>query len=82
MVEQKRQAVDFGILLGVAYQGFVDLFTIETLARTEGLTKLIIEPDTGHVTLIHRASAPVVPTITAHRETVIRHIEHWEEHVA
>ena len=33
MVEQKRQAVDFGILLGVAYQGFVDLLRADLARR-------------------------------------------------
>ena len=33
MVEQKRQAVDFGILLGLAYQGFVDLLRADLARR-------------------------------------------------
>src|SRR4051812_14576922 len=33
MVEQKRTAVDFGILLGLAYQGFVDLLRGELARR-------------------------------------------------
>jgi hypothetical protein len=50
--------------------------------RAMTLDAVIIEPDTGHLTLIHRAAAPATPTISAHRETVIRHIEAWEERVA
>jgi DNA-binding MarR family transcriptional regulator len=33
MVEQKRHAVDFGILLGLAYQGFVDLLRADLARR-------------------------------------------------
>lgn len=33
MVEQKRQAVDFGILLGLAYQGFVELLRADLARR-------------------------------------------------
>ena len=43
---------------------------------------VIIEPDTGHVTLIHRAAAPITPNMSAFREAVIRNIERWEELVA
>jgi hypothetical protein len=46
------------------------------------LDAVIVEPDSGHMTLIHRAAVAAVPTITAHRETVIRHVEHWEDLVA
>jgi hypothetical protein len=43
---------------------------------------VIIEPDTGHVTLIHRATVPAIPGIGAHRETAVRHVERWEEQLA
>jgi hypothetical protein len=50
--------------------------------RSMVMDAVIIEPDTGHLTLVHRASVPAVPGISAHRETAIRHIERWEELVA
>jgi hypothetical protein len=43
---------------------------------------VIIEPDTGHLTLIHRATVPAIPDIGAHRETAVRHVESWEEQLA
>jgi len=56
-------------------------FNARDIRRLMVLDAVIIEPDSGHLTLIHRASAPAVPSITAHRETVIRHIEDWEDRV-
>jgi hypothetical protein len=50
--------------------------------RNMVMDAVIIEPDTGNVTLIHRATVPAVAGISAHRETAIRHIERWEELVA
>src|SRR5262249_35772306 len=50
-------------------------FHSRDMRRALTLDAVIIEPDTGHLTLIHRAAAPAMPTMTAHRETVIRHIE-------
>jgi hypothetical protein len=47
--------------------------------RSMVMDAVIIEADTGHVTLIHRAVAPAVAGIPSHRETAIRHIERWEE---
>jgi hypothetical protein len=57
-------------------------FNGRDVRRAMVLDAVIIEPDTGHLTLIHRAVAPVAPSMAAHRETVIRHIEEWEELVA
>jgi len=57
-------------------------FNARDVRRAMILDAVIIEPDAGHLTLVHRAAAPAVPSISAHRETVIRNIEHWEELVA
>jgi hypothetical protein len=57
-------------------------FNGRDVRRAMTLDGVIIEPDSGHVTLIHRAAAPVVPSMSAHRETVIRPIEDWEDRVA
>jgi hypothetical protein len=57
-------------------------FNGRDVRRAMVLDAVIIEPDTGHITLIHRASAPAVSGIATHRETAIRHIERWEEEVA
>jgi hypothetical protein len=57
-------------------------FNGQDIRRAMIMDGVIIEPDTGHLTLIHRASVPVLGTISTHRETVIRHIEQWEELVA
>lgn len=57
-------------------------FNALDVRRAMIMDAVIIEPDTGHLTLIHRATAPAVPSISAHRETVIRHIEDWEDLVA
>jgi hypothetical protein len=57
-------------------------FNAREVRRAMTMDAVVIEPDSGHLTLIHRASAPAAPTITAHRETVIREIEAWEDLVA
>lgn len=57
-------------------------FNAHDVRRAMILDAVIIEPDSGHVTLIHRAAVPATPCMSAHRETVIRHIEAWEERVA
>jgi len=57
-------------------------FNGHDVRRAMIMDALIIEPDTGHITLIHRAAAPAAPTMSAHRETVIRQIQQWEEVVA
>lgn len=43
---------------------------------------VLVEPDAGKVTLIHRAVAPAMPHIAAHRETAVRHLQRWEDLVA
>jgi len=50
--------------------------------RAMTLDAVCIEPDTGHITLIHRATVAAVAGISTHQETAIRHIERWEELVA
>ena len=57
-------------------------FNGRDVRRAMTLDAVTIEPDSGCLTLIHRAAAPVVPSMSAHRETVIRSIEAWEELVA
>jgi hypothetical protein len=57
-------------------------FNERDVRRAMIMDAVIIEPDSGEVTLIHRAAAPVVPSMSAHRETVIRRIEAWEDLVA
>ena len=57
-------------------------FNGRDIRRAMTLDAVTIEPNSGHVTLIHRAAAPVIPSMAAHRETVIRNIEAWEDRVA
>jgi hypothetical protein len=57
-------------------------FNAHDVRRAMIMDAVIVEPDTGHLTVIHRAAAPAEPSISAHRETVIRHIEDWEDLVA
>ncbi len=42
------------------------------------LDAVMIDPDAGSLTLIHRAAAPALPNLATHRETIIRHIQPWE----
>ncbi len=57
-------------------------FNARDIRRFMVLDAVIIEPDTGHLILIHRASASAVSGISTHRETVIREVEDWENVLA
>ena len=57
-------------------------FNGRDIRKSMVLDAVIIEPDTGHLTLIHRAMASAMPNISAHRETVIRNVEAWEASLA
>jgi hypothetical protein len=57
-------------------------FNGHDVRRAMVMDAVIIEPDTGHLTLIHRAAAAAAPSLSAHRETVIREIQDWETLVA
>jgi hypothetical protein len=57
-------------------------FNGHDVRRAMTMDAVIIESDTAQVTLIHRAAVPAAPAITAHRETIVRHIERWEDAIA
>jgi hypothetical protein len=59
-------------------------FNGRDVRRAMVLDAVVVNGDEGHITMIHRAAAPVpeAESMAAHRETVIRPIEDWEDLVA